>query len=92
MKHEIEIVRPNGQTEILDVTAKFPQLTNYIVSQMREATRKAGKGEVIRGFINGIELEPEVKTTGKDGYRSIWSHSFTAETSRGGDINKFNTK
>jgi hypothetical protein len=91
-KHEIEIVRPNGKTEIIDVTSKFPQLTNYIVSEIREQTAKAGRGNVVRGFINGVELEPDVKTTGKDGYKSVYSHSFTAEVSKAGDINKFNTK
>lgn len=50
MKHEIlvHIIRPNGELEIVDVTKNFANMTDMFFAKITEATKKAGKGDVIR--------------------------------------------
>jgi hypothetical protein len=46
-KVELTIVRPNGNTEISDITARFDAMTQPIFNKIKDATEKAGKGNVI---------------------------------------------
>jgi len=52
--YELKIERTNGQIEIVDVTEKWQAgLNSGLVAMIREATSKAGRGNVICG-INKI--------------------------------------
>ena len=45
---ELDIQRPNGATETVDVSQKFYHLTDPLFRQIQKATREAGRGEVLR--------------------------------------------
>ena len=47
-KTELDIRRPDGTTETVDVTQKFYHLTDPLFHKIQAATRNAGKGEVLR--------------------------------------------
>lgn len=93
-KNEIEIQRPDGSIERIDVTSKIPSMSSYLLRQSREQTANAGRGQVLRAFVNGVEFEEGSDTSAPTSRRSgkgIYHHSFSAEARRSGDINKFNT-
>ena len=46
-KIEVEIKRPNGQIEVLDVTSKMPY-NQELFSKAKIETKKAGRGEMLR--------------------------------------------
>lgn len=50
-KIELYIKRPNGNTEVVDVSNKFPGLGKAILVKIKDATKKAGKGDVEKAVI-----------------------------------------
>ncbi len=56
MKNEIEIRRPDGVIERVDVSAKVEVLTAYQLAILRKKTRNAGRGEILRGFVDGVAI------------------------------------
>lgn len=91
MKSEIKIQRPDGQIDIIDVTSKFPMVSVSIIREMREKTRAAGRGEVICGLIDGVEVDENASQIAASG-GNVYAHSFTSEVRRAGDINRFNVR
>lgn len=58
----IEIKRPSGEIEIVDVSDKFSQgLTDGMFATIKAATRKAGKGECLSYQVTRPELSDEAK-------------------------------
>ena len=48
MKTTLKIKRPTGETEIVDISERFPVgITGKIFAKIVEANRKAGRGEVL---------------------------------------------
>ena len=94
-KNEIEIQRPDGTIERIDVTSKIPSMSSYLLGVAREQTAKAGRGQVLRAFVDGVEFV-EGSDTSKPTYRrsgkGVYHHSFSAEARRSGDINRFDCK
>jgi len=45
---ELEVVRPNGETEIVDVSEKFGTISSELVAKIRKATKEAGRGDVVK--------------------------------------------
>jgi len=39
--------RPNGKTEIVDITAKFSMMNDTLFANLKNATKKAGRGELV---------------------------------------------
>lgn len=58
-RRELEIRRPDGNIETVDVSERFMHLTDILVDKIRTATRDAGRGELIA--YRNIEpvFEPE---------------------------------
>ncbi len=56
MKNQIEIRKPDGTIEMVDVSAKVELLTAYQLAILRKKTRNAGRGEILRGFVDGKEI------------------------------------
>lgn len=51
MKTMLEVKRPNGQIENIDVSNKFPiGLNDKLFSGIKAATANAGRGEVVRWY------------------------------------------
>jgi hypothetical protein len=46
-KRTLTIRRPDGRLEVVDVTKRFAVLTDQIVERIRDATAKAGRGDVL---------------------------------------------
>ena len=51
---QLEINRPNGQTEMVDVTARFPAMTDKVFATIRFETAKAGRGHVVRAIETAL--------------------------------------
>lgn len=47
MKVTIEIIRPEGHTEIVDVSDKFHNMNDALFATIRKNTMEAGRGEPI---------------------------------------------
>lgn len=64
-KITLTITRPNGETEIVDVTEKFKvpyaYFANTLFSQIKKATKDAGRGDVISFDFVEEEYAPEEK-------------------------------
>jgi len=54
MKITLNITRPNGETEILNVTEKFGHMNQSIFNKIKESTKNAGKG-----IVNSAEIKKE---------------------------------
>lgn len=64
---ELVVRRPDGSTETVDASAKFPHgLTDSIFAQVQAATRKAGRGEVLSYQNKVAEVVDEIKFTDAD--------------------------
>jgi hypothetical protein len=46
-KVTLQIKRPNGRVETVDVTAKFKSMNDRLFANIKQATEKAGRGEVL---------------------------------------------
>lgn len=46
-RRELDIRRPDGTTETVDVSERFMHLNDILIDKIRTATRNAGRGEVI---------------------------------------------
>ena len=61
----VTIKRPNGEIEVVDVTARFPILTPTEYSRMQQANKAAGRGEVIscerRRVVTGYRPMTEIE-------------------------------
>jgi len=44
----LTILRPNGQTEIVDASAKISGMSPALFARIKAATKAAGKGDVLR--------------------------------------------
>ena len=72
----LEIRRPNGEIEILDVTKKFGMINQFIFDNIKKSTADAGRGEVLKAIIkteksNMMKLRKEYNdlyNEGADGY------------------------
>jgi len=51
----IEINRPDGQIETVDVSNKFGNMNSDLLNKIRVATKEAGKGDVIKATITKIK-------------------------------------
>ena len=47
----LEIERPNGEIEELDMSAKFPHMNQSIFDKIKKSTADAGRGNVLRAII-----------------------------------------
>ncbi len=47
IKSSITIKRPNGETEIVDTTAKFGWISDELFAAAKKATKAAGKGDMV---------------------------------------------
>lgn len=50
-KVEITVERPNGQTEVVDMTGKVDAMNKAILAQMRKATKDAGRGYILKSVV-----------------------------------------
>jgi len=63
MRNIIEIKRPGGNIEIVDITEKFIAINETVVKKIADATAAAGRGTVMVGYVihdehvNHAELE-----------------------------------
>jgi hypothetical protein len=48
---QIEINRPNGQIEMIDISNKFGNMNSDLLDKIRQATKDAGKGVVVKAII-----------------------------------------
>lgn len=56
----INITRPNGEVETVDVSEKFPNgLTDQMFAQIKKATMEAGKGEPMSYKVEWVEPTEE---------------------------------
>lgn len=63
----LTVRRPDGTTETVDASAKFPHgLTDSIFAQVQAATRKAGRGEVLSYENKTIEVDGGIQITDAD--------------------------
>jgi hypothetical protein len=65
----IKIKRQNGKIELVDITAKWPTITQEDYDKMVRLNREAGRGEIL-GFAHGgitskAELDARMKVAGK---------------------------
>ena len=73
---KLEIKRPEGNLEIVDVTKKFGLMNKTIFNQIKKSTAEAGRGNVIKAITiidksNVMELRKQyndLHNEGGDGY------------------------
>lgn len=52
---KITVKRPDGETEIMDISAKFQNgITDQLFAAMKNATRKAGRGELLSYSVEHV--------------------------------------
>lgn len=88
----ITVKRPSGEVETVDVGGKFPGgVPRHYYDQMVEATRAAGRGEIIAAS-KIIEPQHHSKAESDRIYKSyrraMAGVSHIAQTERAGDINR----
>ena len=80
MKVIIEIERPTGTVELVDVSERFPNgMSRQLLEAAREATRKAGRG-YIRRIVEG-EIDQNPKVSGRR-FTSAMAYGYRDEEER----------
>ena len=72
MRIELEINRPNGQIETVDVSKQFGMINTDILNKIRKATKEAGIGDVVKAVIteqksNMMQLRKEYNNFHNEG-------------------------
>jgi len=72
MRIELEINRPNGQIETVDVSKQFGTINIDILNKIRKATKEAGRGDVVKAVIteqksNMMQLRKEYNNLHNEG-------------------------
>jgi len=61
-RRELDIERPDGTVETVDVSAKWSHLNDVLVAAIAKATAEGGRGQVLR-YRNVVEDRPEPAAT-----------------------------
>ena len=59
LRSQLTVKRPNGQIEIVDTTEKLRIITDAVFNQVKAATAKAGRGEVLsyENIFEDVKIE-----------------------------------
>lgn len=76
----ITIKRPEGHTEIVDATAKFPGgLSQPMFEQIKKATREAGKGDCLSFETKHVDTRTEAERFYSDTVERAFSKLYNAK-------------